>query len=93
VGVKSPYHVPVFVLTRIPRESFAMEGGTVFHFVTDGPESAFRQAKEAAKDKNILIAGGANVGNQFLKAAIIDELWLHIAPVTISAGPTICRGV
>ena len=70
-----------------------MEGGTVFHFVTDGPESAFRQAKEAAKGKNILIAGGANVVNQFLSAGIIDELWLHIAPVTIGAGARLFEGV
>jgi dihydrofolate reductase len=92
-GPNPPYHAPVFVLTHIPRESFEMEGGTIFHFVTDGPESAFRQAKEVAMDKNILIAGGANVVNQFLKAGIIDELWLHIAPVTIGAGARLFEGV
>jgi dihydrofolate reductase len=92
-GPNPPYHAPVFVLTHTPRDSVEMEGGTTFHFVTDGPESAFRQAKAAAGDKNILIAGGANVVNQFLEAGILDELWLHIAPVTIGAGARLFEGV
>lgn len=92
-GSNPPYHAPVFVLTRTPRESFEMEGGTSFHFVTDGLESAFKQAKEAAGDKDICIAGGASVVNQCLAAGLIDELWLHIAPVTIGAGARLFENV
>jgi dihydrofolate reductase len=92
-GPNPPYHAPVFVLTHRPRASITMEGGTVFHFVTDGPESAFRQAQAAAGDKNILIAGGANTANQFLEARILDELWLFIAPVTVGAGSRLFDGV
>jgi dihydrofolate reductase len=63
-----------------------MEGGTTFIFVTDGIESALSKAKEAAGNRNVKIMGGANTVNQYLKAGFIDELWLHIVPVTIGAG-------
>ena len=63
-----------------------MEGGTTFTFVTDGIEAALKQAREVAGDKDVAIAGGANVINQYLAADLIDELWLHIAPVTIGTG-------
>jgi dihydrofolate reductase len=85
-GDNPPYHAPVFVLSHTPRESFAMEGGTTFNFVTDGIESALKQAKAAAGSKDVAIAGGANAINQYLAAGLIDELWLHIAPVTIGSG-------
>lgn len=88
-----PYHAPVFVLSKQPRASIVMEGGTTFHFVTDGIESAFKQAKEAAGDGKISIAGGANTVNQYLAAGLIDELWLHIAPVTIGSGARLFEGV
>lgn len=63
-----------------------MEGGTTFTFVTDGIESALEQAKATAGTKDVLIAGGANTINQYLTAGLIDELWLHIAPVTVGKG-------
>jgi dihydrofolate reductase len=92
-GDNPPYHGPVFVLSKEPRESIPMEGGTTFHFVTDGIESALGQAKEAAGDRKISIAGGANTVNQYLAAGLIDELWLHIAPVTIGSGARLFEGV
>jgi dihydrofolate reductase len=81
-----PYHAPVFVLSHTEREPIKMEGGTTFNFVTDGIESAMEKAKAAAGEKDVAIAGGANVINQYLAAGLIDELWLHIAPVTIGSG-------
>jgi dihydrofolate reductase len=85
-GNNPPYHRPVFVLSHTPRDLIHMNGGTTFTFVTDGIESAFKQAQSAAGTKNIAIAGGAHVINQYLRAGLIDELWLHIAPVTIGHG-------
>ena len=82
-GPEPPYHNPVFVLTNHPREPLVMEGGTTFHFVTDGVESAFAQAREAAGDADISIAGGASTINQFLAAGLIDVLRVHIVPVTL----------
>lgn len=92
-GDNPPYHAPVFVLSKKPRKSIPMEGGTTFHFVTDGIESAYEQAKKAAGDRKIHIAGGANTVNQYLAAGLIDELWLHIAPVTLGSGARLFEGV
>lgn len=92
-GDNPPYHGPVFVLSKKPREPIVMEGGTTFHFVTDGIESAFKQAQEAAGEGTIAVAGGANTVNQCLAAGLIDELWLHIAPVTIGSGARLFEGV
>jgi dihydrofolate reductase len=88
-----PYHAPVFVLSHEKRETIPMEGGTTFTFVTDGIESAMRQARAAAGLKNISIAGGANVINQYLAAGHIDELWLHIAPVILGSGQRLFKDV
>lgn len=85
-GDNPPYHAPVFVLSHTEHDPIHMEGGTTFYFVTDGIESALKQARAAAADKNVAISGGANTINQYLKAGLIDELWLHIAPVTIGSG-------
>lgn len=82
-GPEPPYRGPVFVLTHHPRKPVEMAGGTTFHFVTDGPESALAQARDAAGDGSVSIAGGASTLNQFLAAGLIDELRLHIAPVTL----------
>ncbi|HEX5114892.1 MAG TPA: dihydrofolate reductase family protein [Pseudonocardiaceae bacterium] len=92
-GEEPPYHAPVFVLTHRPREPLTMEGGTTFHFVTDGIESALRQARAAAGERPVLIAGGAQVVNQYLAAGFIDELWIHTAPVTIGHGPRLFTDV
>ena len=92
-GDNPPYHAPVFVLSHKERQPVEMEGGTTFFFVTDGIESALSKAKEAAGDRNVKIMGGANTVNQYLAAGLIDELWLHIAPVTIGAGARLFEGV
>jgi len=92
-GDNPPYHAPVFVLSHKERGTVEMEGGTTFNFVTDGIESALSRAKEAAGDRNVKIMGGANIINQYLAAGLVDELWLHIAPVTIGAGARLFEGV
>jgi dihydrofolate reductase len=92
-GENPPYHGPVFVLTHFAREPLELEGGNVFHFVTDGIESALRQARDAAGDRDISIAGGAATVNQFLAAGHIDELHLHFAPITLGAGERLFDGV
>ncbi len=91
-GDDPPYHAPVFVLTHKGRKPIEMGGGTVFSFVTDGIESALSKAKEAAGDRNVRIMGGANTINQYLAARLVDELWLHIAPVTVGAGSRLFAG-
>jgi len=85
-GEDPPYHTPVFVLTHHEREPLVMDGGTTFHFVTDGIESALRQAREVAGDQHIGIGGGASTVQQFLRAGLLDEIHLHIAPVVLGAG-------
>jgi dihydrofolate reductase len=85
-GDDPPFHVPVFVLTHHPRETAEMKGGTSFTFVTDGIESALEQARAAAGDKDVLVAGGANVVQQLLAAGLVDEFQLHVAPVLLGGG-------
>ena len=92
-GDDPPFHAPVFVLTHHAREPQPMAGGTTFHFVTDGIESALAQARAAAGDGDVAIAGGATTINQYLAADLIDELRLHIAPLTFSAGTRLFEGV
>jgi dihydrofolate reductase len=87
------YHAPVFVLTHRARVPIPMEGGTTYYFVTEGIHAALEQAREAAGDKPVAIAGGANVVNQYLKARLIDELWLHIAPCTLRKGSRLFEDV
>ncbi|HEX4623327.1 MAG TPA: dihydrofolate reductase family protein, partial [Solirubrobacteraceae bacterium] len=85
-GDEPPFHYPVFVLTRHPRDPLPMEGGTTFTFVSDGIESALDQARTAAGDGDVLIGGGAAVGQQYLKAGLVDAMHLHIAPVFLGGG-------
>jgi dihydrofolate reductase len=85
-GDNPPFRAPVFVVTNRPRETLRREGGTTFTFVTDGIESALEHAREAAGDKNVDIAGGANILQQFIKAGLLDELQLHFAPVLLGDG-------
>lgn len=92
-GDNPPYHAPVFVLCHKKRQPVKMEGGTTFYFVTDGIKSALSEAKKAAGNRNVKIMGGANTINQYLKAGLIDELWIHIVPVTIGAGTRLFEGV
>jgi dihydrofolate reductase len=92
-GDNPPYHLPVFVLTHYWRPPLVMEGGTTFHFVTDGIESALRQACEAADGKGIRIGGGVSTIQQYLRARLIDELHLAIAPIFLGAGENLFAGL
>ncbi len=92
-GNNPPYHAPVFVLSHSMREPIEMEGGTTFIFINDGIETALTKAKEVAGNRNVKIMGGANTVNQYLKAGLIDELWLHIIPVTIGVGTRLFDGI
>jgi dihydrofolate reductase len=92
-GRNPPYHHPVFVLTHHPREPLVMEGGTTFHFVTDGIESALARAREAAGDNDITLAGGARAAQQYLAAGLVDEMVLHIAPILLGRGERLFDGL
>jgi dihydrofolate reductase len=81
-----PYHVPVFVLTHHPRPALAMQGGTTFSFVTDGIAAALAAARAAAGDKDIVVAGGASVAQQYLAAGLVDEVNVSIVPLLLGAG-------
>jgi dihydrofolate reductase len=85
-GDDPPFHVPVFVLTHHPRETVIKQGGTSFTFVTDGIEAALEQARTAAGDKDVALAGGASVAQQYLAAGSLDELQIHVAPVLLGGG-------
>ncbi|MFI5589855.1 dihydrofolate reductase family protein [Amycolatopsis sp. NPDC051758] len=92
-GDNPPYHGPVFVLTHHARDPQPMDGGTTFHFVTDGIEAAFERAREAAGDGDISIHGGATTVNQYLAAGLINEIRLHITPLMLGAGTRLFDGV
>jgi len=81
-----PYHVPVFVLTHHPRAPIEMQGGTTFHFVTDGIHSALKKAAAAANGKDIRIGGGVATIQQYLRAGLIDEIHLALSPVLLGSG-------
>jgi dihydrofolate reductase len=85
-GDDPPYHYPVFILTHHPRDPVEMEGGTTYHFVTDGIESALDQAREAAGGRDVMLWGGAQVAQQYLAAGLLDELELHVVPVVLGGG-------
>ena len=92
-GDEPPYHAPVFVLTHYPHEPIEMQGGTTFHFVTEGFDAAFEQARAAAGDRGVDIAGGASTVRQALIAGVVDELTLDVAPVLLGSGERIFDGV
>jgi dihydrofolate reductase len=91
-GSNPPYHVPVFVLTNHPRDSFEMEGETVFHFVTEGIEAALGRAREAAGEKDIRLGGGVSTIRQYLAKGLIDEMHLTISPVLLGNGEHLLHG-
>jgi dihydrofolate reductase len=92
-GKNPPYHGPVFVLTNHPRPPQEMEGGTVFHFVTDGIEAALARAREAAGDRDIRLGGGASTIRQYLNARLIDQLHFAISPVLLGSGESLLAGI
>jgi dihydrofolate reductase len=85
-GDDPPYHYPVFILTHHPRDPVEMKGGTTFHFVTDGIESALEQARDAADGEDVMLWGGAQVANQYMAAGLLNELELHVVPVLLGDG-------
>jgi dihydrofolate reductase len=92
-GDEPPYHTPVFVLTHHKRAPLAMKGGTVFHFITGGIESALEQAKSAAGANDVRIGGGVSTIRQYLRARLIDELHLVISPVLLGRGEHLLSGI
>ena len=92
-GPNPPYHVPVFVLTHHARPPIELEGGTVFHFVTDGPEAVLARAKDVAGAKDIRIGGGASVVRQYLQGRLIDEARLAVSSAFVGAGENLFVGL
>lgn len=92
-GDNPPFHAPVFVLTHHAREPQPMDGGTTYHFVTDGIDSALEQARAAAGEGDVSVLGGATTINQYLAAGLVDELRLHFVPFTLGAGTRLFDGV
>jgi dihydrofolate reductase len=92
-GDNPPYHVPVFVLTRHARTPIEMQGGTTFHFVTDGIEAALKRATAAAKGKDVRIGGGVATIRQYLLAGLIDEMHLAISPMLLGSGEHLLAGI
>ena len=92
-GPNPPYHHPVFVLTHYARRPLECEGGTTFHFVTDGPAAALEQARRAASGRDISLAGGAKAVQQYLVAGQVDEMNLHLVPTLLGNGERLLDGV
>jgi dihydrofolate reductase len=92
-GPNPPYHVPVFVLTHYARPPIQMEGDTTFHFVTGGIHEALDRAREAAGGRDVRIGGGASVIQQYLRAGLIDEMHVAIAPILLGSGERLFEGV
>ena len=92
-GPNPPYHTPVFVLTHHARPSLTMEGGTAFHFVTDGIDTALQRAKEAAGGKDVRLGGGVATIRQYLAAGLVDELHVAMTPVLLGAGEHLLGGL
>jgi dihydrofolate reductase len=90
---EAPFHTPVFVLTSQVREAWVRPGGTTFHFINDGIASALRQARAVAGDRDIRIAGGADVIQQYLRAGLVDEFALAISPVMFGGGRRLFDGI
>jgi dihydrofolate reductase len=92
-GDTPPYRVPVFVLTNYARESITMNGGTTFHFVTDGIHAAFQRATDAANGKEVRVGGGVATIRQYLQAGLIDEMHLAISPAILGSGENLLAGI
>jgi dihydrofolate reductase len=92
-GDNPVYHVPVFVLTNHARPPLVMEGGTTFHFITEGPVVALERAREAAGTKDVRLGGGVNIIQQYLRLRLLDELHIAIAPVLLGSGERLFEGI
>ncbi len=92
-GDNPPYHAPTFILTQYPRDPIEMEGGTVFHFVTDGIVAALERARAAAGEQNVKIGGGVSTVRQYLQAGLVDEIHLVISPVVLGRGEALFAGI
>lgn len=92
-GDNPPYHTDVFVLTHHPRPALPMEGGTTFHFVTDGIHAALERARAAAGNRDVRVGGGANTIRQYLQERLIDELHFAVAPVVLGSGESVFGGL
>ena len=92
-GDEPPYRYPVFILTHHPRDPVEMQGGTTYHFVTDGIDSALAQARDAAGGKDVMLWGGAEAANQYLAAGLLDELELHVVPLLLGGGARLFDGL
>jgi dihydrofolate reductase len=85
-GDNPPYHHPVFVLTHHARAPLALEGGTTFHFVTEGPEAALDAARRAAGERDVMVAGGAKAAQQYLARGVVDQMDISLVPILLGAG-------
>jgi dihydrofolate reductase len=92
-GDNPPYHCPVYVLTNHPRASISMQGGTTFHFVTDGIEAALDRAMAAAKGRDVRLGGGVSTVRQYLLAGLVDEMHFAISPVVLGSGEPLFSGL
>jgi dihydrofolate reductase len=92
-GDNPPYHVPTFVLTHHARAPIVMEGGTTFHFVTDGIHAALKQANEAAAGRDVRVGGGVATIREYLQAGLIDEMHLAVSPVLLGSGESLLAGI
>jgi dihydrofolate reductase len=92
-GETPPYHTPVYVLTHHARASLEMKGGTTFHFVTEGIEAAWERARKSAQGKEVRLGGGIQTIHEYLRAGLVDEMHLAIAPVLLGAGERLFSGV
>ena len=92
-GDDPPFHHPVFVLTHHPRPPLELDGGTTFHFVTDGIQSALEQAKRAARGRDIALSGGAKTASEYLAAGVVDEMLISLVPALLGSGERLFAGV
>ena len=93
LGKNPPFHHPVFVVTHYPRPPLTLEGGTTFTFVTDGIVPALELARRAAGGRDVALAGGADVANQYLTAGLVDEMEIHLVPILLGGGERLFDGV
>jgi dihydrofolate reductase len=92
-GESPPFHHPVFVLTHHARQPLVMQGGTTFTFVTDGIESALRQAREAAAGRDVALGGGAKAAQQYLRAGLVDQMEIALVPILLGSGERLFEGI